>query len=134
MDNADGINEASLEHLVQAFYTRVRADPQLGPVFDAAIEDWPEHLAKLVAFWSSVMLRSGRYQGNPMAAHLRQLPRLSPELFGRWLSLWGETAAETMPREAADAISAKAASIADSLQHALKLKPIGPRPGGSMPA
>ena len=130
MQNADGIDEGSLERLVAAFYTRVRADPELGPVFDAAIEDWPEHLGKLTAFWSSVMLRSGRYQGNPMEAHLRQLPRLSPALFGRWLSLWGETAAETMPREAADVISAKAASIADSLQYALRLKTVAPRARG----
>ena len=32
--------------------------------------DWPHHLAKLQAFWSSVLLTSGRYKGQPMVAHV----------------------------------------------------------------
>jgi hemoglobin len=64
------INEAQLERLIPHFYNLVRTDPLLGPVFNDAIDDWPHHLDKLIAFWSSVMLTSGRYKGNPMAAHL----------------------------------------------------------------
>ena len=55
------LSEDGLAALVEAFYARVRADAQLGPVFDGAIDDWPEHLEKLAAFWSSIMLTSGRY-------------------------------------------------------------------------
>ena len=55
------LSENGLAALVEAFYARVRADAQLGPVFDGAIDDWPKHLVKLSAFWSSIMLTSGRY-------------------------------------------------------------------------
>ena len=50
----------------------------LGPIFNNAIADWPEHLEKLTAFWSSVMLTSGRYKGNPMAAHLKHREAIRP--------------------------------------------------------
>ena len=55
------LSENGLAALVEAFYARVRADAQLGPVFDGAIDDWPKHLEKLATFWSSIMLTSGRY-------------------------------------------------------------------------
>src|SRR3546814_15846456 len=75
------IDEQELERLVALFYARVRADEELGPIFNDAIDDWPEHLEKLVAFWSSVVLTSGRYKGNPMAAHLKHRDRITPASF-----------------------------------------------------
>ena len=60
MDPHSELDEAALERLIPAFYARVRDDALLGPVFNQAIGDWPHHLDKLVAFWSSVMLTSGR--------------------------------------------------------------------------
>jgi hemoglobin len=119
------IDEAGLERLIPLFYDRVRADPELGPVFNDAVGDWPEHLEKLVAFWSSVMLTSGRYKGNPMVAHLKHKARITPAMFERWLALWAETTAETMPPAAAAALQAKAARIAESLQLALYFR-LGP--------
>jgi hemoglobin len=109
------ITEAQLEKLIPHFYTTVRSDPLLGPVFDDAIGDWPEHLEKLVAFWSSVMLTSGRYKGNPMAAHLKHGARITPEMFSRWLALWARASEEIVPPETARALQAKAARIAESL-------------------
>ena len=113
------IDEAGLERLVHAFYARVREDTALGPIFNSAIADWPEHLDKLTAFWSSVMLTSGRYKGQPVPAHLKHRERINPALFQRWLALWGETARELMAPPAAAALEAKAARIAESLQLAL---------------
>jgi len=60
VDGVSKIREEELTPLVEEFYARVRADPALGPIFNDAIDDWPEHLGKLTAFWSSVMLTSGR--------------------------------------------------------------------------
>ena len=113
------MTEEQLKALVDLFYARVRADPALGPVFNDAIGDWPEHLEKLAAFWSSVMLTSGRYKGNPMLAHMRHRARITPEMFDRWLALWAETTNDAMPAAAAAALQAKAARIAESLQLAL---------------
>jgi len=122
----EGMNEAGLKRLVHLFYERVREEEALAPVFDAAITDWPHHLGKMVDFWSSVMLTTGRYKGNPMMMHLRHKARITPELFTRWLALWNETAAEVMPPAAAAELQAKAARIAESLQLALFFK-LGPK-------
>jgi hypothetical protein len=52
-------------------YAKVRADSELGPIFKRAIPgDWGPHLATMHDFWSSIMLTSGRYKGNPVAVHL----------------------------------------------------------------
>lgn len=122
------IDEAGLARLVDAFYARVRADAELGPIFNRAIDDWPEHLGKLTAFWSSVMLTSGRYKGQPVAAHLKHRDSITPELFARWLALWGQTARELMAPEAAAALEEKAGRIAESLQLALFFRLDGPPP------
>ena len=119
MDNASTIDEAGLARVVHAFYARVRADTDLGPIFNDAVHDWPDHLEKLTAFWSSVMLASGRYKGQPVAAHQKHMTRISPELFDRWLFLWGQTTDEMMAPGAAAALQVKAAQIAESLQLAM---------------
>ena len=84
MNGLSTIDEAGIARLVHAFYARVRADAELGPIFNDAIEDWPGHLEKLAAFWSSVMLTSGRYKGQPVPAHLKHKSRIPPALFDRW--------------------------------------------------
>lgn len=115
----DQIDEAALERLIPAFYDRVRADAEIGPLFNAAVNDWAVHLDKLVAFWSSVMLTSGRYKGSPMAAHLEHKAAITPAMFDRWLAIWADTTNEMMAPAAAAALQAKAARIAESLQLAL---------------
>jgi hemoglobin len=112
----DMITEESLAELVPAFYARVRQDALIGPLFNEAVDDWGEHLGKLTAFWSSVMLTSGRYKGSPMVAHLRHIDAIKPVMFERWLEIWAETTADLMPPEAAAAMQEKAARIAESLQ------------------
>lgn len=130
MGGVSRIDEAGLARLVDAFYTRVRADAALGPIFNQAIDDWPEHLDKLAAFWSSVMLTSGRYKGQPVPAHMKHKDRISPALFDRWLGLWKQITEELMEPEAAGALQAKAARIAESLQLAMffRLDPAAPSP------
>ena len=110
------MSDASLQKLVDRFYAKVRTDEQLGPVFNSVVHDWPEHLEKLGAFWSSVMLTSGRYKGNPMVAHTRHVSRIKPAMFARWLELWRETAEETLDEAGASAVSEKAERIAESLK------------------
>jgi len=121
------MTELQLQRLVDAFYAKVQEDRVLGPVFNGAVHDWPEHLEKLGAFWSSVMLTSGRYKGNPVAAHLRQARTIQPAMFERWLELWRETAAETLPPVDAAAIVEKAERIAESLKLAMffRIDPAG---------
>jgi hemoglobin len=109
------ITENTLQSLVTVFYAKVREDAALGPIFNGGIDDWPEHLQKLQAFWSSVMLGSGRYKGQPMPAHIRHAAQITPETFQRWLALWKEASDALLQPDAAAAIQAKAARIAESL-------------------
>src|SRR5262245_49337538 len=110
-----GITEAMIGELVTRFYGRVREDALLGPVF-AVVEDWDEHLAKLRNFWSSVVLTTGRYHGQPMRAHLPLT--LIGEHFDRWLDLFEKTAREVCPPAAATHFIDKARRIADSFEMA----------------
>lgn len=127
MEPSSTITEAQIEMLVPRFYARVRGDALIGPVFADAIDDWQPHLEKLMAFWSSVMLTSGRYKGNPMMAHMQHLAMITPPMFDRWLALWSEVTAQSLPPVIAAEIQAKAERIAQSLKLALyfRLPPAG---------
>jgi len=46
------ITELSIAALVDRFYSKACRDPVIGPVFNEAVDNWDEHLAKLRAFWS----------------------------------------------------------------------------------
>lgn len=109
-----GIDAAMIERLVRGFYTRVRKDALLGPVFAARITDWEPHLQRMFAFWSSVALMSGEYHGSPMEKHL-PLP-VDAEHFDRWLALFAATARELCPPAAADHFIERAQRIAQSLE------------------
>ena len=110
------MTEEQLSAVVHRFYAKVREDCLLGPLFNEAIHDWPGHLERMTAFWSSVMLTSGRYKGSPIAAHLKHRDAIQPPMFPQWLELWRETAREVLPTDGAAAIVAKAERIAESLQ------------------
>ena len=112
--------EADIEALVKAFYARVRKDPELAPIFASKIktEDWPSHEAHILDFWSSVLRKTGRYSGNPMAKHAR-VAGLTPELFTRWLDLFGDTAKLLLSVEQAAFIDKTAHRIAQSLRMGL---------------
>jgi hemoglobin len=125
---APQLDQADLPRLLSCFYDRVRRDAELGPVFNDAVHDWPEHLDRLEDFWSSVMLASGRYKGNPVVIHLIHAHRITPGMFGRWLELWEQTTGELLPDEVGRTAQAKARRIAKSLQAAIRLRtPANPR-------
>ena len=110
------ITEQKLADVIAAFYARVRRDPELGPIFNGAVGDWDEHLQTLASFWSSVMLTTGRYKGNPLAAHRKHVEAISPALFDRWLALWREIRSELLTASVAAELQAKAERIAESLK------------------
>lgn len=85
-------SEQEVERLVHAFYDAVRADPVLGPVFEAHVQDWPGHLAHLVDFWSAMLRGTRRFSGAPVQRH-NALPGLDEAMFARWLMLFRRTTA-----------------------------------------
>ncbi len=109
------LNERSIASLVDRFYAKVREDALLGTVFNGAIGDhWPQHLATLTDFWTSVLLASGRYKGNPMMAHLA-IPQMDKGHFSRWIELWQETTTEVFGPQISQALVAKASMMGERL-------------------
>jgi hemoglobin len=115
-----GVSEEYISDLVEAFYVRVQADDELGPVFDHVVNGrWPEHLAKMKRFWSSVALRSAIYEGKPMVAH-KALTEARPEHFVIWMRLFEQTLRDTAPSEAVvDYFMGFARTMAARLQSAM---------------
>lgn len=121
MNSAAPFDESAIATVVDRFYEKVRRDPQLGPVFDAAVRDWDEHKRLLTSFWASVALRASSYRGNPMAAH-RPHP-IRAEHFDRWLALWRETCMEELDEADAAQMLEYAERIGRSLKLGLGLHP-----------
>lgn len=111
------ISEEQISVLVETFYAKVRLDPEIGPIFQAIVDDWPHHLAVLKDFWSSVLLGTGRYKGNPVMRHL--MLGLDHEHFKRWLALFEETARAVLPPTPAAVVVETSHRIAQSLQLAI---------------
>jgi hemoglobin len=119
-DPPAGLTEAMMENLVRAFYSAGLKDPLLGPVFAEKLAGhWEEHISKLTDFWSQIGLRSGRYSGRPLPAHIGL--GLEPEHFKAWLSLFEATAREVLPPEGAAFFIARAHRIAESFQLGLNI-------------
>ena len=117
------LDQDDIRRLVDEFYARIRADPELAPVFERAIPgDWAPHPATMRDFWSSAMLMSGRYKRNPVAKHLR-LQGMEPRLLGRWLKLFNETCEELFDDSVSASFRAKAGRIAESLKLSLFYRP-----------
>lgn len=87
---SSAVDMLMIRAVVDDFYARIRQDPMLGPVFEAHIQDWGPHLAKMYGFWSTVLLGDRQYKGNPFEKHLA-MPELSAAHFRRWLNLFAET-------------------------------------------
>jgi len=109
-----GIDETMIEQLVRGFYARIGADELLGPIFAARIVDWEPHLQRMCAFWSSVVLQSGVYHGQPMRMHL-PLP-VDGQHFDHWLRLFERTAKELFSEPIARQFIERARRIARSLE------------------
>jgi hemoglobin len=89
------LNErADVALLVNIFYSKVREDKILGPVFNALIaeENWPAHLSRMVDFWECNLFFRPTFKGNPMQAHRKVDAAYNHQTDGRhyerWVELW----------------------------------------------
>ena len=104
-----------MKALVDSFYDRVNRDELLGPVFnEVAKVDWEHHLPTMYSFWSTMLFRTGEYNGRPWPKHA-VLP-LRKELFERWVKLFCETVDSLFAGPKAAEAKARALSIADTFQ------------------
>lgn len=117
------ITEEQIHSLVHGFYGRIREDSELGPIFERRFAGrWEPHLDRMCDFWSTVMLATGRYRGNPVANHQR-IPELRSEHFDRWLALFGEVARELLPEHIARDVEGRAMRMRIVLEKHLPVTP-----------
>ena len=100
-------SRADISALVNTFYSKIREDEMLGPIFNKHIPEdkWPEHLSKLTNFWESNLFDVRKFKGNPSAKHINVDKNLGHTIdqahFGRWINLWVETLNELFEGEIA---------------------------------
>jgi len=96
--------------LVNTFYDKIRKDELLSPVFNAIIKDWEPHLEKMIQFWSTLLLYTRTYKGDPLPSHLPL--KVDKAHFDRWLLLFNQTVDELFTGEIASNAKKRAFSIA----------------------
>ena len=122
-----GVDREFIGRLVREFYSRVRRNERLGPIFSHAITgDWEPHLEKMIDFWCSVMLKTGSYHGRPVPAHLK-LKTVVEADFTIWLGIFAETARDLCEPDVAAEFIDRSERIARSLKLAMffRLPPNG---------
>lgn len=111
------LSEEHIALLVQVFYESARRHPELGPLFNSVITDWPQHLDIVRDFWSHALLDTGRYRRHAYPAHVG-LP-IQREHFDQWLTLFRSAAFETLPEEFARLAIARAEHMSESFRAGL---------------
>lgn len=98
-------NREDISRLVRTFYSKIRTDEILGPIFNDIISDWESHLILLIDFWETQLFLKRVYTGNPVTAHQevddKMNHTITSEHFGLWLNLWFETLDELFEGEVA---------------------------------
>lgn len=116
--NKFDITSEQIQLVVTEFYSRIRSDQELGPIFNAAIgtsaADWRAHEAKIASFWRNAAGLDRSYSGNPMLVHVKN-SKVQPEHFSRWLRIFRDTAEDILPDGAAHGLADLADRIGQSL-------------------
>jgi len=116
-------NREDIRLLIDSFYTRVRQDELIGPIFnDVAKVDWEHHLPIMYNFWEGVLFHTGSYAGNPMRVHkqLNELFPLEQEHFDRWLHIFRGMVDEHFEGPVAEQAKQRALSIATMIRIKIK--------------
>jgi len=109
-----GIDDIKI--LVDAFYSKVRNDGLLAPIFNGIIEDrWPQHLEKMYRFWQTILMEEHTYHGSPFTPHAK-MP-LEKEHFSRWISIFNETINENFSGIKAEEAKWRAERMAEMFFH-----------------
>src|SRR4051794_31987653 len=88
------ITELSITQMVDMFYARVRGDAVLSPIFESKLAGrWNEHMPRMYAFWTKILLGSGNFQSNVFGKHMA-LAGIEREHFIHWLALFRMSAIE----------------------------------------
>jgi hemoglobin len=116
----DITTEADVKLLVDSFYDKVNQDALLAPVFnDHARVNWDKHLPVMYQFWSSILLGTASYAGQPFPKHAF-LP-VDQSHFSQWLLLFYNTLTEHFQGPNAEEAKLRAANIARIFSQKIRL-------------
>lgn len=105
--------------LVSSFYSKVRANKEIGHFFNETIEDWPAHLEKLTDFWETNLFMVSKFRGNPMRAHKEVDQNFDHSIeqrhFGEWLNMWFQTIDELFEGDRASIAKNRARNMAGNI-------------------
>lgn len=105
-------NRADIAILVHTFYTKIRADAEIGFYFNTMIKDWDAHLEKLTDFWETNLFAVKKYKGNPHAVHNEVDTyfdgKITSNEFGIWLNYWFQALEELFEGENAETLKRRA--------------------------
>lgn len=112
-------NRDDIELMVDTFYSAVRTDELLAPIFNKVIKDnWAIHLETMYRFWQTVLLHEFAYKGSPFAPH-RKLP-IRAHHFERWIYLFDTAMNKNFNGELAEEAKLRARKMAEMFMNKLK--------------
>lgn len=112
-------NREDLLFLMEAFYSKMLKDEEIGYIFiDVAKLDLSHHLPLLADFWNNALFHTGGYKNNVVQIHkdLSDKEPLTPAHFQRWQSLLGETIDEHFSGEIAEKMKLRASQVGMTMQ------------------
>jgi hemoglobin len=108
-------NMDDIKRFVNMFYTEIRNDELLAPIFIERIQgDWQLHLDKMYLFWNAAIFGEKGYVGNPFLKH-SNLP-VGASHFGRWLLLFNQTIDAYFTGTLAETTKWRASVMAENFQ------------------
>lgn len=112
-------NREDISLLVNTFYTKIRANDEIGFYFNDMIKDWDGHLENLIDFWETNLFAVKKYKGDPIEAHNKVDDHFSHKItsheFGTWLNIWFETLEELFEGENVDTLKRRARKMSTFL-------------------
>lgn len=110
--SVETLDRTAIAGLVRRFYTDVRSDALLGPVFEPHLRaHWDGHLVRMTDFWCAAMKVQRGFRGHVYGKHMA-LPGITPAHLGRWLWLWRRDSAALMEPAAAARLQRVAVGVA----------------------
>jgi hemoglobin len=117
-------NIEDIQLFVDEFYTKVREDELIGPVFSKVIAEWQPHLDRMYAFWNAALFGVAGFKGNPFAKHAPLA--IAQEHFTRWLELFSATINENFKGPMAEQTKHKAQLMAAMFVYKLEKIKVNP--------
>jgi hemoglobin len=120
------ITPKNLNTFVIAFYKRILEDKELSPFFikilgsDIKNDKWQNHIKRLTAFWSAMLIKEEAYYGSPFSPHAK-MKELKRESFEKWLVVLDEVLDKHYEKEPAKQIRAVGEKVCDSFMRRLLL-------------